>query len=104
MWQCIFYVFIKNLFVAINCIGLKPTFGIIVVLLQGDSFMVKSFGLILWKPCYNGRSTILILMAKGNGKQFKDRYYEIQCVKFWGMEAQNGMFFGGKRSVDHCGS
>jgi hypothetical protein len=29
------------------------------------------------KPCYSGRSTVLLFQVKTNGKQFKDGYREV---------------------------
>jgi hypothetical protein len=65
VYDFIFFVFIKNMFVVINCTILKYTFGI--------REIIGSKGMHLWsgvlaqvcrKPCYSGISIVLILQVK----------------------------------------
>jgi hypothetical protein len=39
--------------------------------LHGEAFLVKGLAWDCDKPCYSGRSVVLIFQVKINGKQFK---------------------------------
>ena len=45
--------------------------------LQGDTFVVKGLARDGDKPCYNGRSVVLIFQVKINDEQFKNGYQEV---------------------------
>jgi hypothetical protein len=76
--HCIFSIFIKNMFVVINCTRLKSTFGIRAIIgFRGMPLWSKGLAWVCDKPCYSGRSMVLILQVKRNGEQFKNRDREI---------------------------
>jgi hypothetical protein len=45
--------------------------------IQGDAFVAKGLAQVYDKPCYSGRSVVLILQVKINGEQFENRDREI---------------------------
>jgi hypothetical protein len=56
------FCFIKNLFAVINCTRLKYTFGIRAIIgFKGTPLWLGVWLRFCDKPCYNGRSAVLIL-------------------------------------------
>ena len=45
--------------------------------LQGDAFVVKGLAHNCDKPCYSGRSVVLIFQVKRNGEKFKNGDREV---------------------------
>ena len=59
------------------CTRLKYTFGIEICWLQGGAFVVKGLSRDCDKPCYSGRSMVLIFQVKRNGEQFENEDREV---------------------------
>jgi hypothetical protein len=67
-----FYSFIENLF-GVNILqGQNLHLVLEICWLQGGAFVVKGLSRDCDKPCYSGRSVVLIFQVKINGKQFEN--------------------------------
>ena len=73
----LFCSFIENLFAVKYCTRLKSTFGIRALLALGGRLCGQGLAWDCDKPCYSGRSVVLIFQVKRNGKQFEDGDREV---------------------------
>jgi hypothetical protein len=56
--------FIENLFIVKYCTRLKSTFGIRYFLASGGAYVVNGLAQDCDKPCYSGRSMVLIFSSQ----------------------------------------